>query len=580
MDGQEHVWIAIHDSKPRVGLAPPRPDKRTGKMLPSGILEGHDWSISSDYWDSSRPYRACIPVDLEVHEQFPEGRWVSAPFTMGRDWGDSDSSGWRITPTVRKFIFSTRQRVRPIVSTIMSIYSDKQGYTSPPYLSLNWLENSFLSEEALAAQIADARRHMLDQYGFIIFNLLQNPDLRMRPAMAPLVGEITDIGLVGRRHRGVIVKFDLIEPSHLHALLMRYIPIHYQWFPTSTGPFDPKALRAYGHDMATHLKSQTTLAFAPRKGKEREASPKHPAGPVQKKPAKYIAVQKVGEEDKGRRISKNEYKRLMEWYRGVHKSLPGGDIFYAYENNAENEDNAMSAGPVVTAKDMAAHEARMAALPREEPSTCPDNVIVPAVATAESDPEASLAVVMQGVMTAEPEASLVAVMQGVTTQGAVNEEPAQVTVTAPIAEAIEVSVASVPDSGTEPHEEGEASFTPGSPIAPWIPQDISTTPPSPRANSRPSSPPDARVVLPASMNGFMVCFISLLLNFHSHQFKAQITKAFFTPVHDTALIFLCFRGSSLQASRCIDGTFNKIFIVGFQADTSCGRSGEEPATSL
>jgi hypothetical protein len=469
-------------------------------MLPDGTLEGHDWSISSDYWDSSRPYRVCIPVDLEEHDRFPEGKWVSAPFNLGRVWGVSDASGWKLSPTVRRYIFSTRERVRPIVTTIMSIYSAKLGYTLPPYLSLNWLDNSFPSEEALAAQIADARRHILDQYGFIVFNLLQDPDWRMRTALAPLVGEITDIGLVGRRHRGVIVEFDKIEPSHLRALLKKYVPIHYQWFPTSTGPFDPKVLQATDYAFMMSIRHSTTRAFAPRNGKEREASPKRPAGPVQKKPAKYYAVESVGEEDKGRRISKNEYKRLTEWCRGVHKSLPGGDIFYAYENDAEDDDDAKPAGPVVSAKSLAAWEAKMAALPREEPSTSTDNVNVPAVVT-------------QGVTTAESEASLVEVTQGVTTQGAVNKEPAQVTVTAPIAEAIEVSVAPVPDSGTEPHEEGEAPFIPGSPIAPWIPQDshVSTAPPSPRANSRPSSPTDARVVPPASMDGFTVRFIIKLI---------------------------------------------------------------------
>ncbi|KAG1893740.1 uncharacterized protein F5891DRAFT_985561 [Suillus fuscotomentosus] len=391
----------------------------------------------------------------------------------------------------------------------MSIYSAKLGYTLPPYLSLNWLDNSFPSEEALAAQIADARRHILDQYGFIVFNLLQDPDWRMCTALAPLVGEITDIGLVGRRHRGVIVEFDKIEPSHLRTLLKKYVPIHYQWFPTSTGPFDPKVLQATDYAFMMSIRHSTTHAFAPRNGKEREASPKRPAGPVQKKPAKYYAVESIGEEDKGRRISKNEYKRLTEWCRGVHKSLPGGDIFYAYENDAEDDDDAKPAGPVVSAKSLAAWEAKMAALPREEPLTSTDNVNVPAVAmqgvaTAESESEASMAVVTQGVTTAESEASLVEVTQGVTTQGAVNKEPAQVTVTAPIAEAIEVSVAPVPDSGTEPHEEGEAPFIPGSPIAPWIPQDshVSTAPPSPRANSHPSSPTDARVVPPASMDGF------------------------------------------------------------------------------
>ncbi|KAG2046114.1 hypothetical protein BDR06DRAFT_1014989 [Suillus hirtellus] len=296
------------------------------------------------------------------------------------------------------------------------------------------------------------------------------------------------------------------------------VPIHYQWFPTSTGPFDPKVLQATDYAFMMSIRHSTTHAFAPRNGKECEASPKRPAGPVQKKPAKYYAVESIGEEDKGRHISKNEYKRLTEWCHGVHKSLPGGDIFYAYENDAEDDDDAKPAGPVVSAKSLAAWEAKMAALPREEPLTSTDNVNVPAVATqgvvtAESESEASMAVVTQGIMTAESEASLVEVTQGITTQGAVNKEPAQVTVTAPIAEAIEVSVAPVPDSGTEPHEEGEAPFIPGSPIAPWIPQDshVSTAPPSPRANSCPSSPTDARVVPPASMDGFTVCFIIKLI---------------------------------------------------------------------
>ncbi|KAG2046128.1 hypothetical protein BDR06DRAFT_977720 [Suillus hirtellus] len=403
-DGQEHVWVTIHDSEPKVGPAPPWPDERMGKMLPDRTLEGHDWSISSDYWDSSRPYRVCIPVDLEEHDRFPEGKWASAPFNLGRVWGVSDASGWKLSPTVHR--------------------------TRTGECALLW--------------------HLLSAL---------------------------------RSHHG-------IRQDRTVALA-----------------HPPQEATDYAFMMS--IRHSTTHAFAPRNGKECEASPKRPAGPVQKKPAKYYAVESIGEEDKGRHISKNEYKRLTEWCHGVHKSLPGGDIFYAYENDAEDDDDAKPAGPVVSAKSLAAWEAKMAALPREEPLTSTDNVNVPAVATqgvvtAESESEASMAVVTQGIMTAESEASLVEVTQGITTQGAVNKEPAQVTVTAPIAEAIEVSVAPVPDSGTEPHEEGEAPFIPGSPIAPWIPQDshVSTAPPSPRANSCPSSPTDARVVPPASMDGF------------------------------------------------------------------------------
>lgn len=395
MDGQEHTWVTIHDSELRAGLAPPRPDSQTGNMLSSGILEGHDWSISSDYWDSSCPYRACIPVDLEAHERFLEGRWLSAPFTLGRDWGVQDTSGWTLTPTMRKSIFTMRECACPIINTMVSLY--KQGYTFPPYLSLNWLNDSFPSEEALATQIAVAQRHMLDQYRFIILNLSQDPDWRERPALMPFVGEITDIGLVGRKYRGAIVEFDRIDPVHLRILLMKYIPVHYQWFPTSTGPFDPMELSAIDYHSGISLRPQTSFTWASEKGKEHGTSPMRLAGPLQKKHVKYIAVQKKGEEDKGHHISNNEYKRLTEWCVRMHKQPPEGDIFYAYKNDADDKDNAAPTGVIMSAKDLAAHEAKtLAALSREEPLTCLDTTATPAV-------------VMQGVMIAEPETSPAAV---------------------------------------------------------------------------------------------------------------------------------------------------------------------------
>ncbi|KAG1727326.1 hypothetical protein EDB19DRAFT_1833142 [Suillus lakei] len=230
------------------------------------------------------------------------------------------------------------------------------------------------------------------------------------------------------------------------------------------------------------ISPQTTLSCASRKGKERETSPKRLAGPSQKKPAKYIAVRMKGEENKGCRISKNEYKKLTEWCVGVHKQLPGGDIFYAYEYDAADEDDTAPVGPIISAKDMVANEVRMAALLREEPSTFPDTVVAPAAVTqgitsaefetslevavtqgvtsAESETSPEVAVtqgvtstesktslevaVTQGVMSAESETSpevAVAVTQSVTIPRPVNDEPAQVTVTLPVAKAIEDPVA-------------------------------------------------------------------------------------------------------------------------------------------
>jgi hypothetical protein len=74
------------------------------------------------------------------------------------------------------------------------------------------------------------------------------------------------------------VEFDKFNLSHLHTLLTKYIPIHYQWFSTSTGPFDTKKLGAIDYHLGIILRPQICLACTLRKGKECEASSKHVAG--------------------------------------------------------------------------------------------------------------------------------------------------------------------------------------------------------------------------------------------------------------------------------------------------------------
>ncbi|KAG1718982.1 hypothetical protein EDD22DRAFT_963486 [Suillus occidentalis] len=75
-DGQEHVWVAIHDSEPKVGPAPPRPDEKrarcfltepsramTGRSpLTTGTAPAHIESASLSTWRStigSRKVNGC-----------------------------------------------------------------------------------------------------------------------------------------------------------------------------------------------------------------------------------------------------------------------------------------------------------------------------------------------------------------------------------------------------------------------------------------------------------------------------------------------------------------------------------------
>ncbi|KAG2125166.1 hypothetical protein DEU56DRAFT_759408 [Suillus clintonianus] len=176
--GQEYCWVVINSDKPMIGPAPP-------------LVSGH---------------------------------WVS-------DWGVSNRRmHWNLTLDMRKAIFSIHENARKIIDTLISTYNLK--CTFPPVLSLHWLEDQFYTEETLAAKVAEARYHILEQYGFIVFQIKKHPDWITR----------LDLSTV----KDLIISADVkkLHFKELWMLIEHQVPMHYQWFPTDTGPFDPKVLKA------------------------------------------------------------------------------------------------------------------------------------------------------------------------------------------------------------------------------------------------------------------------------------------------------------------------------------------------
>ncbi|KAG1804560.1 hypothetical protein EV424DRAFT_1351261 [Suillus variegatus] len=191
---------------------------------------------------------------VAINHDEPRRHWVAALGAKGQNNGDTALT-WHLDPDMAANIFATRENARTLAQAVTSTYLPT--YAIPPSVSMWWINTSFSMETVLAAKIVEVRQGILDQYGFIVYNLVRDPDWKTRPLLTPLVGKITDTGLVRYSFRGCIVDFNQITHHNLLNLLNDQVPVHYQWFPTDIGPFDPRTLKAEDYDNLNREKHQT-----------------------------------------------------------------------------------------------------------------------------------------------------------------------------------------------------------------------------------------------------------------------------------------------------------------------------------
>ncbi|KAG1804564.1 hypothetical protein EV424DRAFT_1544594 [Suillus variegatus] len=187
----------------------------------------------------SRPYHTYIPITPK-NDNFPACGWVS-------HWGFNNRAGWGLTLETRKLIFHIRDNANKMLLAVVSTYMPK--YTIPPSLSLGWLASHFPTEEALAKKVAEAQHHILDQYGFIAFNIKRDPTWRTHGALSTLKDMIVNAGLTECAYRGCIVDLKTADLSDMIMLIEDNISLHYQWFPADVGPFNPRGLNASTYDL-------------------------------------------------------------------------------------------------------------------------------------------------------------------------------------------------------------------------------------------------------------------------------------------------------------------------------------------
>ncbi|KAG1760628.1 hypothetical protein EDD22DRAFT_954784 [Suillus occidentalis] len=300
--GQDYCWVVVNGNEPKIGAAP------------SVVISDTDWPITADQWSNDRPYRAYIPLTPN-NDSFPARYWVS-------NWGFNNRTGCRLTVDAGKLIIRVRDNARLMTQAVLSTYKPK--YVIPPSLSLGWLDSRFPTEEALAAKVAEAQRHVLDQYGFIAFNIKRDPTWRTRAALSPLKDMIINTGLTECAYRGCIVNVKKIDLSVMFMLIEDKVPFHYQWFPADVGPFNPRELKAINYDL--------------RESRPEEA-PQEEHHIVDLSNTRGCSFYRVSSGGERVAITRKAFKRWAFWCRTKHRKSPSGDVYLLFQDAPHADDS-------------------------------------------------------------------------------------------------------------------------------------------------------------------------------------------------------------------------------------------------
>ncbi|KAG1744812.1 hypothetical protein EDB19DRAFT_1826951 [Suillus lakei] len=211
------------------------------------------------------------------------------------------------------------------------------------------VDRCFSTEVALTAKIEGVRRGILDQYGFVVYNLVRDPDWKTRSLLAPLVGKIIDTGLIHCSFRGCIVDFNKIAHHDLLNLLRDQVPVHYQWFPTDIGPLDPCTLKATDYN-DFNWETYHTREMKTDEKQHGEIKKPGQAAKVVKGEALFYKMSKKGRNKT--LISRAEYNRISQSCHVVRLNLLTGEVCTVFEDEQtqtrHEETPAIVGTPVVT----------------------------------------------------------------------------------------------------------------------------------------------------------------------------------------------------------------------------------------
>jgi hypothetical protein len=221
------AWITLNGFEP-IRRHMEKEDPRWERREACGRFE-LDWCRMPSYDYSSEPWRSYIPLrDLWNHHG-SQG-WVFRKLNPNLSVDPPSPPGlFCLQPKLKSDILLTYRALQLIISAVTQMYKLRM----PPQLELlpvEWVDEEYSQVTSLNARIWDARRAVLQVYGWISFQLYRDsPDWRNRDWDTSFNDLVQLLGFLNAPKRGAIVDPFSIPTSDIITLVRHDIPVHYKW---------------------------------------------------------------------------------------------------------------------------------------------------------------------------------------------------------------------------------------------------------------------------------------------------------------------------------------------------------------
>jgi hypothetical protein len=233
-----HAWVTLNGLKPLTFVVPKLCNREAGRRQENGTLDW-EWSINADYEDGSHPWRGYIPLHNDWVKWGTQG-WLferqiptSVLITAGTP------ARLHICKARKKNIELTYRAIDFICLNVSRMYElDIPFRLHPP--PVQWVNEEYPDQASICARIWDARRSILELYGWVSYQLLHDlspwRERIWKPAFRDLLNRLD---FLSASRRGVIIDPSSASEDQIIKLVRDEVPIHYQWIPRGYIVHDP-----------------------------------------------------------------------------------------------------------------------------------------------------------------------------------------------------------------------------------------------------------------------------------------------------------------------------------------------------
>jgi hypothetical protein len=226
------AWVTLNGPEPLKSHIP-KPDMRPETHVESGHLKW-DWCLSPDYDYSEKPWRSYIPLKDEWLREGTQG-WVFRKLIPEKIHDVSAPAGLILLhPQLKTQVQLTYRAVQLVYNAVNTMY---QLYLpgDVELLPLDWVNNEFKTLSSLLSTLWDARRALLELFGWVIYHLVRDSDGWRKRKWEESFIDLVDKRLcfLSAPRRGCIINPTSISTHEVITLVRHEVPVHYQWKPRS-----------------------------------------------------------------------------------------------------------------------------------------------------------------------------------------------------------------------------------------------------------------------------------------------------------------------------------------------------------